>query len=676
MRRIDAWGRAGGGALLAAALLAAPAAPAGSTPRRLPFERTEAREDCADFDPLRNPYFGETHIHTRYSFDAFINGTRAEPRDAYRFAQGGEVALPPFDAQGRPTRVARLRRPLDFTVVTDHAEQFGEVDICRSPGLPGSDAPECERMRGAVGTVVPGPIDATGATTIFGFVYTTLPEPFRFPTICGADGARCRAAASLVWRATRDQAEEFYDRTAACRFTTFVGYEWTAGTVLANLHRNVIFRNAVVPELPISYLEANTVQELWAGLQRECLDGLPGCDTFAIPHNSNVSQGFMFATESPSTPIPPTPPVPLDATEAAVRAALEPLVEITQHKGDSECRPGILSNDELCAYEKMRRIDLAAQLDPDSLLRFPFGPLAFVRNVLKEGLVQEQALGVNPFRLGLIGSTDGHVGTPGAVHEQDFSRIGHLGSQDATPEFLLSRRPIGGIEANPGGLAVVWAEENSRDALFAAMRRREVYGTSGTRPIVRFFGGFRLPANLCRNPNFVKQGYQHGVPMGGVLGPPPGRGRGRMPAPRFAVLALRDPGEAGTALQRIQIVKGWLDAGGGAQEKVFDVAGDPANGADVDLSTCQPRGTGFGQLCTVWEDPEFERGQRAFYYARVLENPTCRWSTHLCNELRVDCRDPASVPPAFETCCDPAFPKTIQERAWTSPIWYRPEGAS
>jgi uncharacterized protein DUF3604 len=254
------------------------------------------------------------------------------------------------------------------------------------------------------------------------------------------------------------------------------------------------------------------------------------------------------------------------------------------------------------------------------------------------------------------------------VNEVDWQ--GHLGTTDATDPFMLNRIPPGGIETNPGGLAVLWAEENSRDALFAAMRRREAYATSGTRPIVRVFAG-RYPQAMCNDPEFVRTGYRRGVPMGGELGPTNSRR-----SPRFAILASSDPGDPGvpgTPLERVQMVKGWIDAAGQTHEKVFDVAGGDTDGA-VDPLTCARSGTGHAQLCTVWRDPEFDASERAFYYARVLENPTCRWSARLCNDLGVDCSNPSSVPPEYVRCCDTVYARTIQERAWTSPQWYEPEG--
>jgi hypothetical protein len=281
---------------------------------------------------------------------------------------------------------------------------------------------------------------------------------------------------------------------------------------------------------------------------------------------------------------------------------------------------------------------------------------------------------VNPFKLGLLGSTDTHNATPGGTEEQDFGANGHIGLRDhANPAFMVQRVTPAGIEATPGGLAVVWAEENSRDALFAAMRRREVYGTSGTRPLLRFFAG-RESDLACGNPDFVETAYRGGVPMGGDLGPVRGSR-----SPRFGLLAFRDPGTPstpGTPLQRAQIVKGWVDAAGQSHEKVFDVAGTANNGATVDTATCTTSGPGADSLCAVWSDPEFNPAQRAFYYARILENPTCRWSTYHCNNQGNDCSVPASVPPEYAECCNPAVAKTIQERAWSSPIWYHPEAVA
>jgi len=630
-----------------------------------PWARTETRDPCAAFDTFRQPFFGDTHVHTAYSSDAVFAGTREDPRSAYRFAKGEAIGLPPYDAIGDPTRFAQLRRPLDFTAVTDHAEQFGEIQICLTPGYPGYDSAECVAARDQLATPPPALPSLLPPPSVITFLlgYGVLNPPQRFDW-CGVDDADCLAEASVVWDDTKAAAEEFYDRTAACSFTTFVAYEWSGQPGGNNLHRNVIFRNDVAPAMPTSYMEESTPQGLWASLQSDCLDGLPGCDVLAIPHNPNASGGLMFAPVNADQS-------PLTAADAAFRASMEPLVEMNQHKGDSECRTGFGTTDELCGFEKLNRLQLFSPVsNPDQ--NFP--ELNYLRNVLKEGLVQEQQIGVNPFRLGMIGSTDTHNATPGATEEEDFGDFGHLGLRDhATPEFMLQRVTPAGIEATPGGLAVVWAEENSRDAIFAAMRRREVYGTSGSRPILRFFGG-REGSLRCDDPDFVEQGYAGGVPMGGEIGPVRGK-----KSPRFGVLALRDPGTPGSPgapLQRVQIVKGWVDASGTTHEAVYDVAGDPENGASVDTTTCTPSGAGADSLCTVWSDPDFDPAERAFYYARVLENPTCRWSTILCNAEGIDCSDPGSVPSTHAECCNPDVPKTIQERAWSTPIWYRPEGVA
>jgi hypothetical protein len=380
-----------------------------------------------------------------------------------------------------------------------------------------------------------------------------------------------------------------------------------------------------------------------------------------IPHNPNLSRGIMFQPETLDGE-------PFKAQSAALRAAFEPIVEIMQAKGDSECRPGVDTTDELCGFEKINRTGGSnGPFDPNQ----EFQRLSFVRNALKEGLALEEQLGVNPFALGFVAATDGHTAASGSVREPDFPVAGNFGVVDASPSLLLTVNPPGGIEPNGGGLAVLWAEENSRDALFAAIRRRETYGTSGPRMIVRFFGG-NYSDDLCERSDLVDQGYRHGVPMGGVI-----EAASLTDAPRFIVQALRDPGTPdfpGAPLQRVQIIKGWLDASGQLLEQVHDVAGDPDNGATVDPETCISDGPGFDALCTVWRAPNFDPNQRAFYYARVLENPTCRWHSFVCNDVGVRCGDAATVPEEFATCCDPLFPRTIQERAWTSPIFYSPDG--
>jgi hypothetical protein len=613
--------------------------------------RSEERAPCSDFEPLRTAYFGDLHVHTSFSQDASTQGTRNGPRAAYRFARGEALGIQPYDEEGRAQRHVRLGRPLDFAAVTDHAELLGETHICLTADLPGHGSWVCRLYR------------AWPRAAFFLMNWRTSSRRDRFG-FCGEDGRLCLEAAHGVWEEIRAAAEGAYDRTEACRFTSFVGYEWTGARDYYNLHRNVIFRNAVVPSLPTSFYEAHEPRELWAALERDCLAPPEGCDFLIIPHNANLSGGLMFESTGPDG---------RRRSDADLRtqARHERLVEVMQHKGDSECLLAAGGTDELCGFEQLPYDSFTGRFVP--FLSNPPTEKSTVRHGLGLGLALEAQRGVNPFRFGLVASTDTHLGTPGLVDEKGHPGHGGAGkpARDALPEGLPDD-----AEFNPGGLVALWAEENARDALFDAMRRREAYGTSGPRLVVRFFGGWELDPDACERGDFVARGYARGVPMGGLLPPRPEAGSSGAPAPRFAVWALRDPGteeRPGTPLQRIQIVKGWVE-GGAARERVFEVAGDPENGAGVDPATCTPHGPGFDHLCTVWSDPDFAPAQHAYYYARVVENPSCRWTTWACNEAGVRCEEPATVTSGFEPCCDAEVPKTIQERAWTSPIWYVPAG--
>jgi len=620
-----------------------------------PYETTEQREACASYDPLKRPLFGDTHVHTAYSFDANSQNTRNTPRDAYRFAKGERMGIQPYDDTGEPQRFIQLDRPLDFVAISDHAALLGEIDICTTRGTWLYWHPVCVAHRSSsdLSIMLLGG-RALGFRSRWGF--------------CGDEGELCLEHAASVWKEIGLAAEEAYDRSASCEFTSFVGYEWTASIDTgSNLHRNVIFRNERVPRLPTSWIETPSAHDLWDHLQRDCTEAGEGCDVLTIPHNSNISSGLMFRSaklEGSELPLPE-----VDATEARRRQRMEPLVEIMQHKGSSECDVVAgWSNDETCGFETLA-YDSFGGGRPSLFTPAPRLPEAnnFVRWALTEGLRQQQDMGVNGLKYGIIASTDTHIAAPGLTAEtEDHPGHGGFGKGEgaATPREFADN-----FEFGPGGLAVVWAEENSRDSIFEAMLRRETYGTSGTRPIVRFFGGWSYPGDLCESADMVARGYAGGVPMGSDLEVRPSKGG----APRFIVSAMRDPGSAALAslpLQRVQIVKGWLE-NGEHREQVFEVAGGD-NGASVDLATCEPKGSGATSLCSVWTDPEFDATSPAFYYARVFENPSCRWSQYTCNAAGVDCSDPGSVPEGLAACCSESHKASIQERAWTSPIWYTP----
>ncbi|MBI5490242.1 MAG: DUF3604 domain-containing protein [Deltaproteobacteria bacterium] len=618
------------------------------------WEYTEEREPCAARNPVRNAYWGDLHAHSRLSFDAYGYDLRVTPDEVYAFAKGGEVRLPPLDGDGVGTRVVRLDRPLDFAALTDHLDLVGEVRLCTAPGSSAYDTAECAAFRAG----------GEAAVADFGILLAGSP-PRRIAAICGADGTACAAAAAEVWGEMREAAEAAYDRTAACGFVSFVGYEYTATPMVSNLHRLVVFRTAAVPERPPTVFEQPTPLGLWTELAATCLDAGIGCDAISLPHNSNWSNGRLFALDYGGA-------ATLDEqrTVATLRARLEPVFEIFQHKGNQECSNGFAAvlglPDPVCDFEQIRLPPFEDCGDGVGsggvILRGCVSALDFARNVLKAGMQEEERLGINPYRLGFLGATDTHNGTPGNVGEVGFP--GHVGLVDDTPVKRLGDGTVthDGLINNPGGLAAVWAEERSRDAIFEAIRRRETFATSGPRITVRFFAGWDYPSDLCGRGDLPAVGYAQGVPMGGDLPPWPGAG-----APSFVVRAEADPGTAeapGTPLQRVQIVKGWIGTDGTAHERVFDVAGDPDGAAYVDPATCERSGTGHDSLCAVWTDPEFDAAARAFWYVRVLEVPTCRWSARDCLAL-----DPADRP---AVCSDPAVSHEIRERAWSSPVWYAP----
>lgn len=605
-----------------------------------PREYTQQREPCHNYQASRQPFFGDLHVHTKYSLDASTQSTRTTPDQAYRFAKGERIGIQPW-RDGEALRSLQLERPLDFAMVSDHAELFGETYICNNPEADGYKSWQCKIYRNW----------PRGAFYLFNATASLRQKHLGF---CGEDGIKCKQAGSMPWQEMQQAAKDHNDITASCEFTALIGYEWTGVTSEAgNLHRNVVFRNDIVPKLPVSWIDGSAVH-LWQSLDQQCNESGSGCEALTIPHNSNISGGYMFDLASDGT-------VPINSEQLALRKKYEPIVEMMQHKGASECyfAAGV-GADELCKFEFLNSNSFFGNTPP--------GPGdGFLREVLKDGLQEQQRSGLNPFEYGFIGSSDTHLGTPGAVNESKF--LGHGGAgvpankkiPPGLPDFL---------KYNPGGLAVVWAEENSRDALFNGMQRRETYATSGPRIVTRLFGGWDYPDNMCQSRVFATQGYQSGVPMGSVMLAPDKPAS----APVFAVSALQDAGTAssqGTPLQKIQIIKGWVDAQGNKQEKVYDVAG--GSNAAVDTNSCEQSGNGHASLCTVWRDPEFNASQPAYYYSRVLENPSCRWSQQMCVARQVDCSDKSTIGEGMEGCCSDEHRPVIQERAWSSPIWYRPE---
>ncbi|MEX1364738.1 MAG: DUF3604 domain-containing protein, partial [Nannocystaceae bacterium] len=512
---------------------------------------------CDAYDPSRTVLWGDLHVHTAYSFDAWLHDVRIDPDQAYRFARGEAVDLPPLDMRGNGTQTVQLDRPLDFAAVTDHAEFLAEVETCTQPGSAVFDTPLCTDYRA----------NQNGALVTFG-LQLGMASPQRFAEICGPGAIDCPQLAAEVWQRTVQAAQAHYDGGPGCEFTTFVGYEWSGMQSLSNLHRNVIFRGDQVPVRPLSYYEAPSAQALWDALDTECLE-VDGCDVLAIPHNSNWSNGRMFRVEYPGAGS--------EASQAERRAAMEPLVEVFQHKGDSECSNGVSgilgAPDELCDFEKMRVLPFDDCGDGIGSNGMVGGGCVsrrdFLRGALLEGLREQIRIGENPFEVGFIASTDTHNGTPGLVDEDAY--VGHVGREEGTALGRLTGEVPAGPRNGPGGLVAVWATENSRDAIFDALRRRETYGTSGPRITVRVFGGADLPADLCERGDFVAAGDASGVPMGGELSAGDG-------PPRLAISALRDP--QGLPLQRAQVVKGWVDAAGMAHVEVFDAAGGD-NGASV-----------------------------------------------------------------------------------------------
>ena len=573
-------------------------------------------------NPLREAYFGETHMHTAYSLDAYIGGTRLTPDDAYRFAKGETVTV--------DGKKHSRKRPLDFVAVTDHAEYLGEMYSTLVEGAPGHDQDLLKQLRN---------LQTLEEKQQWFLEYvvknnrgTTPQHPSFF---AGPETTKS------AWQIAIDAAER---NNQPGKFTAFVAYEWSGAPNGGNLHRNIIYRDAQVPDMPMSYVDINREDGLWDWMAKHEAQGIKA---LAIPHNSNASKQMMFADVDASGK-------PIDREYSRRRQHFEPLIEMMQIKGNSEVHRKFWAADEFADFE-----------NADSIQKYServFQKRDFVREGLKLGVAFEKQLGTNPFKYGIIGGTDNHNGVPSDVAEDSFA--GGHGPEDGTVE----RRRSGGVggwidgkDLSIGSLAGVWATENTRTAIWDAMKQRETFATSGPRMKIRLFGGVELPANPGSPKKLVEQGYELGVPMGSDLG-------SIGAAPTFTVYAMKDAD--GANLDRIQIIKGWVDSAARTHEEIINVAWSgyrkpgtdgqlPAVGNTVDLKTAKyTNSIGAATLMGSWTDRNFNPEQHAFYYARVLEIPTPRWSTYdaVKNNL-----------PLLEDVAS-----TIQERAWSSPIWYKP----
>jgi hypothetical protein len=593
-----------------------------------------ASPSFAQGNPERNAYFGQTHVHTSWSFDAYVFGnTLTGPEDAYKYSLGQPIKHP-------GGYMVKLKRPLDFEAVTDHSEYVGTVRLANDPGSEISKLPIAEKLKVRSKEDVMKVYLFLGNSMVKNEPIKELLDP---------------AVAGSVWKETVAIADKYYQPG---KFTTFAAYEWSAAPDNRNLHRNVIFKDTKkVPALPFSSIDSTNPEDLWVWMDSQ---RRAGNELLAISHNSNLSDGVMFPLEVDNKDRP------IDAAWAQDRMNNEPLAEITQLKGTSETHPSLSPNDEFAGFEILNYLLGGAE-------RTPGIHGSYIREAYENGLAMQDSRGFNPYRFGVVGASDTH--DTAAAYEQSNYFGGH-GLLDATPQARLSGKKEAGLDMTQlsvSGLGGVWAEENTRESIFAAMQRKETFGTSGPRIKVRLFGGWGFALDVLKQKDWAKTAYANGVPMGGDLPPPKGK------APSFVVWAVKDPDEAN--LDRIQIVKGWT-RNGQSFEKVYDVAWSgnralahsglvenilyrgndlklPPVGNTVDVKNATYKNTiGAVELKTVWTDPEFDPSLHAFYYARVLQIPTPRWTTYDAKALGV--APPSNVPAA------------VQDRAWTSPIWYTP----
>jgi hypothetical protein len=578
----------------------------------------QSAEPAVPKNPLKEAYFGEEHVHTGVSMDAFIAGNRLTPDDAYRFAKGEEIMV--------NGSLHRIKRPLDFVAVTDHSEFMGESYSLMNEGNPGYDdevavafreAPDLKTALGLYNKYVLTPLAGGGN-----------PHPEFF---------QGEEAIKSTWQKNFEATEKHYEPGV---FTTIHAYEWTSAPGGSNQHRNVFFRDTNVPDMPFSANEGSDPEQLWAWMQTQRDDGKK---VFAIPHNSNQSKGLLFAEASLTG-------VPIGKDYAERRASMEPLIEIMQIKGNSEVVPNFWPNDEFADFENATTIQ---QFNGRGFIKENF-----VRYGLGRGIKYNADLGVNPFKYGFVGGTDNHNGTPSNVEEDNYS-VGSHGLADRTAEVRSTSNLEGEMlvaDMNPGALTAVWAESNTREAIWDSMLAKETFATSGPRMKVRVFAGQGFSESYESYDAMVADGYAKGVPMGGDYT--------GTEAPQFLVWAMKDP--IGPNLDRIQIVKGWYE-NGEMKDTIFNVvaSGDrlQADGtvtpidAPINMETGEFNAEkGDPELMAMWTDPDWDPELEAFYYARVLQLPTARWT--LYDELREGVSYPEDVK------------REIVERAWASPIWH------
>ena len=596
---------------------------------------TKSYSPYAGSDQPRNVYWGDTHLHTTYSPDAgLVGNVKLTPADAFRFARGEEV-------EAHNGMMAKLNRPLDFLVVSDHAEYMGIVPLIRD-----SDP---QLMKNEWGKrwhdmYKSGPKSA----------YEAALEIVTGSIATGEQRIKDDKITRSVWNLQVSTADKYNNPG---HFTAFIGYEWTTMPKGDNLHRVVIFKDGAEKAgqvVPFSAFDSEDPEDLWVYFEN--YEKKTGGKILALAHNGNVSNGLMFSDKTVEGN-------PLSKAYAKTRARWEPLYEVTQMKGDGEAHPYLSPNDEFADYETWDK----GNLDGTSAKEKWMLKYEYARSALKLGLKHEKNLGVNPFKFGFIGSTDAHTALATAEEDNQWGKItllepgAHRVEHDIIRSTVDPKLSTFGWDQAASGYAAVWAKENTREALFEAMQRRETYATTGPRMTVRFFGGWDYASDDVHRPNFADIGYAKGVPMGGDLKKAP---KGK--APTFMVSALKDPD--GAHLDRVQIIKGWLDKNEGLHEKIYDVAladgrkpGAKASsiGSTVDVKNASYTNTiGDAQLAAVWTDPNFDSKQRAFYYVRVIEIPTPRWTAYDAKFYGVEMPENVKM--------------VGQERAYTSPIWYTP----